>query len=84
MIVKLAVENFKNRNQDIVNIPDMKTHARVGYSVEAIKKCLDGVTNSHVDETGTTMPLVGAGKYNIFLLKEVARHRNTVTHGYLV
>lgn len=65
MIVKLAVENFKNRNQDIVNIPDMKTHARVGYSVEAIKKCLDGVTNSHVDETGTTMPLVDAVKSGV-------------------
>ena len=65
MIVKLAVENFKNRNHDIVNIPDLKTHARVGYSVEAIKKCLDGVTNSHVDETGTTMPLVDAVKSGV-------------------
>ena len=45
-IVKMAVENFKNRNQDLVNIPQLKTNARVGYSVEAIKKELDGVCNS--------------------------------------
>ena len=57
-IVKMAVENFKNRNQDLVHIPDMKTNATVGYSVEAIKKCLDGVTNSQVDATGTMKPLI--------------------------
>ncbi len=56
-IVKLAVENFKNRDWDLVNVPNLKTDARVGYSVEAIKKCLDGVTNSHVDELGTLKPL---------------------------
>lgn len=57
-IVKMAVENFKNRKQDLVNIPQQKQKATVGYSVEAIKKCLDGVTNSHVDELGTTKPLI--------------------------
>jgi len=57
-IVKLAIENFKNRKPELVHIPDMKQKATVGYSVEAIKKVLDGVTNSHVDETGTTKPLV--------------------------
>ena len=56
-IVKMAVENYKNRDWDLVSIPDLKTEARVGYSVEAIKKCLDGVTNSHVDELGTLKPL---------------------------
>ena len=64
-IVKMAVENFKNRNQDLVNIPQLKTKARVGYSVEAIKKCLDGVTNSHVDITGTTKPLVDVVKSGV-------------------
>ena len=64
-IVKLACENFKNRNPDLVNIPDLKANARVGYSVEAIKKCLDGVTNSHVDELGTMMPLVDAVKSGV-------------------
>ena len=36
----------------------MKHKATVGYSVEAIVKTLDGVTNSQVDETGTTKPLL--------------------------
>ena len=57
-IVKMAIENFKNRDQSLVNIPTLKQNARVGYSVEAIKKVLDGVANSQVDEFGTTKPLV--------------------------
>ena len=57
-IVKMAVENFKNRDQSMVNIPNQKQNARVGYSVEAIKKVLDGVANSQVDEFGTTKPLI--------------------------
>ena len=57
-IVKMAIENFQNRNQDLVNIPNQKQNARVGYSVEAIIKVLDGVANSQVDEFGTTKPLL--------------------------
>ncbi|MDO5336806.1 MAG: anaerobic carbon-monoxide dehydrogenase catalytic subunit [Eubacteriales bacterium] len=57
-IVKLAIENFKNRRPELVHIPQMKQKATVGYSVEAIVKVLDGVTNSQVDETGTTKPLL--------------------------
>ena len=57
-IVKMAIENFKNRKPELVHIPDMKQKAVVGYSVEQIEKKLDGVTNTHVDETGTLMPLV--------------------------
>ena len=57
-IVKMAIENFKNRKPELVYIPDMKQKATVGYSVEAIVKTLDGVTNSQVDETGTTKPLI--------------------------
>ena len=64
-IVKMAVENFQNRNQDLVNIPQLKAKARVGYSVEAIKKCLDGVTNSHVDELGTLKPLADVVKAGV-------------------
>ena len=64
-IVKMAIENFKNRDQSIVNIPQLKTKATVGYSVEAIKTCLDGVTNSHVDVTGTTKPLVDVVKSGV-------------------
>ena len=57
-IVKMAIENFKNRNADLVHIPNQKQKARVGYSVEAIKKVLDGVANSQVDEFGSTKPLI--------------------------
>jgi carbon-monoxide dehydrogenase catalytic subunit len=57
-IVKLAIDNFKNRKPEMVYIPEMKQKATVGYSVEAIVKTLDGVTNSQVDETGTTKPLL--------------------------
>lgn len=57
-IVKMAVENFKNRDQEAVYIPDMKRKATVGYSCEAIIKQLDTVTNSQVDETGTYQPLI--------------------------
>ena len=64
-IVEMAVRNFKNRNPELVNIPQLKTTATVGYSVEAIKKCLDGVTNSHVDETGTTKPLIECVKSGV-------------------
>ena len=57
-IVKMAVENFVNRKPELVNIPSQKQNARVGYSVEAIVKVLDGVANSQVDEFGTTKPLL--------------------------
>ncbi|MDD6066234.1 MAG: anaerobic carbon-monoxide dehydrogenase catalytic subunit [Firmicutes bacterium] len=57
-IVKMAIENFKNRKPELVYIPDMKQKATVGYSVEAIVKTLDGVANSQVDEMGTTKPLI--------------------------
>ena len=64
-IVKMAVENFANRKPELVNIPQQKTKATVGYSVEAIKTCLDGVTNSHVDITGTTKPLIDVVKSGV-------------------
>ncbi|MEG2383778.1 MAG: anaerobic carbon-monoxide dehydrogenase catalytic subunit, partial [Oscillospiraceae bacterium] len=57
-IVRTAVENFKNRKPELVYIPDIKEKATVGYSVEAIEKALDTVTNSHVDAIGTMKPLV--------------------------
>ncbi len=45
-IVKMAPRTSKNRKPDSVYIPDMKQKRTVGYSVEAIVKTLDGVTNS--------------------------------------
>lgn len=64
-IVKMAIENFKNRNKDLVHIPQMKQKAVVGYSVEQIEKKLDTVTNTHVDVTGTMMPLVDCVKSGV-------------------
>ena len=57
-IVRTAVENFANRKKELVHNPQLKQKATVGYSVEAIVKTLDGVTNSQIDVTGTTKPLV--------------------------
>ena len=57
-ILKMAIENFKNRKPELVYVPQMKQKATVGYSFEAIVKTLDTVANSHVDEFGTTKPLV--------------------------
>ena len=57
-IVKTAIENFPNRNPELVNIPKLTQKATVGYSYEAIVKTLDTVTNSYVDEVGSVRPLV--------------------------
>lgn len=57
-IVKMAIDNFQNRKPELVHILDMKQKATVGYSLEALVKVLDGVTNTQVDETGTTKPLL--------------------------
>ena len=64
-IVKMAIENFKNRKPELVHIPNMKQKAVVGFSVEQIEKKLDGVTNTHVDQTGTMMPLVDCVKSGV-------------------
>ncbi|AOY76304.1 anaerobic carbon-monoxide dehydrogenase catalytic subunit [Clostridium formicaceticum] len=56
-IVKEAILNFKNRNKEKVFIPQAKSPAMVGYSVEAIKNQLDRVVNSNIDEIGTLKPL---------------------------
>ncbi len=56
-IIKEAIENYQNRKRDRVYIPDVKQTAMAGYSIEAIIKQLDLVTNSHVDKTGTVKPL---------------------------
>jgi carbon-monoxide dehydrogenase catalytic subunit len=64
-IVEMAIENFKNRKPELVHIPDQKQKATVGYSFEEIIKKLDGVTNSFVDKTGTTLPLVDCVKSGV-------------------
>lgn len=57
-IVKEAVLNFKNRDKEKVLIPELKSSATVGYSIEAILPQLDRVVNSHIDPAGTVKPLV--------------------------
>jgi carbon-monoxide dehydrogenase catalytic subunit len=57
-IVTAAIENFKNRDQEAVYIPELKTKAKVGYSCEAIIKQLDTVTSSYIDQIGTYKPLI--------------------------
>lgn len=57
-IVKLAVDNFTNRDASKVEIPDIKQDTMVGYSVETIIEHLDAVVNSQLeDELGTVKPL---------------------------
>ncbi|MDK2586084.1 anaerobic carbon-monoxide dehydrogenase catalytic subunit [Romboutsia sedimentorum] len=57
-IVREAVLNFKNRDESRVLIPELKSSATVGYSVDAIIKQLDRVVNTEIDKQGTIKPLV--------------------------
>lgn len=57
-IVREAVLNFKNRDKSRVLIPELKSSATVGYSVDAIIKQLDRVVNVEIDKQGTIKPLV--------------------------
>ncbi len=57
-IVKSACENFKNRDESKIFIPEHKHKASVGYSCEGIRSRLDTVTNSHLDELDTYKPLI--------------------------
>ena len=41
-IIRMAVENFPNRNPEKVNIPEEKQECMVGFSPEAILKALGG------------------------------------------
>lgn len=65
-IVKEAVENFKNRDEGKIFIPEHKRKASIGYSCEGIKSRLDTVTNSHVDEElDTYKPLIDCIKSGV-------------------
>jgi carbon-monoxide dehydrogenase catalytic subunit len=63
-IVQEAVINFKNRTGNLL-IPKEKSKGKVGYSVEAIIKTLDGVTNTFAHPSGTVKPLVDAIKSGV-------------------
>lgn len=43
-IVRRAIENFKNRDDSLVRIPDVKTKAMVGFSVESILEVLEKIS----------------------------------------
>jgi carbon-monoxide dehydrogenase catalytic subunit len=64
-LVRMAIDTFEKRDQAKVFVPDRKQPARVGYSCEAIVKELNGVTNSHVDERDTYMPLIDCIKAGV-------------------
>ncbi len=57
-IITAACNNFKNRDESKIFIPDHKHKASVGYSCEGIKGQLDTVTNSHFDVLDTYQPLI--------------------------
>lgn len=48
-IVRKAVENYPSRNPELVNIPEEKLECMVGFSVEAILKCLGGSLDPMLD-----------------------------------
>ena len=64
-IVREACENFKNRDEAKIYIPEQKHKAAVGYSCEGIKSRLDTVTNSHLDEIDTYKPLIDCVKSGV-------------------
>ena len=64
-IVKEACENFANRDESKIFIPEHRHKAYVGYSCEGIKSRLDTVTNSHVDELDTYKPLIECVKSGV-------------------
>ena len=64
-IVSAAIDNFKNRDNSKVFIPEHKHTASVGYSCEGIKSRLDSVTNSFLDELDTYKPLIDCVKSGV-------------------
>jgi carbon-monoxide dehydrogenase catalytic subunit len=64
-LVRMAIDNYGNRDASKVFIPQTKQAATVGYPCEQIIKHLDGVTNSHVDELGSYRPAIDAIKAGV-------------------
>ncbi|MDR1575049.1 MAG: anaerobic carbon-monoxide dehydrogenase catalytic subunit [Treponema sp.] len=64
-LVKMAIDNYPNRDRDKVYIPSAKQSAVVGYPCEQIIKHLDGVANSHTDVFGTYRPAIDAIKAGV-------------------
>jgi carbon-monoxide dehydrogenase catalytic subunit len=64
-LIRMAIDNYENRDPKKVSIPGSKQTAVVGYPCEQIIKHLDGVTNSHVEELGSYRPAVDAIKAGV-------------------
>ncbi|MDR2354907.1 MAG: anaerobic carbon-monoxide dehydrogenase catalytic subunit, partial [Clostridiales Family XIII bacterium] len=64
-IVRMAIDNYENRDDAKVFIPASKQGAVVGYPCEQIIKELDGVTNSHIDERGSYRPAIDCIKAGV-------------------
>ena len=64
-IVRMAIDNYVNRDQAKIYMPKNKQKATVGYSCEAIIKQLNTVTNSFVDERDTYKPLIDCVKSGV-------------------
>jgi carbon-monoxide dehydrogenase catalytic subunit len=64
-IVRMAIDNYENRDSAKVFIPASKQGAVVGYPCEQIIKELDGVTNSHIDERGSYRPAIDCIKAGV-------------------
>ncbi|MDR1278411.1 MAG: anaerobic carbon-monoxide dehydrogenase catalytic subunit [Treponema sp.] len=64
-MVKMAIDNFGNRNEAKIFIPQNKQAAVAGYPCEQIIRELDGVTNSHVDITGSYKPAIDCIKAGV-------------------
>ena len=64
-IVMSACENFQNRDEAKIFIPENRHNCSVGYSCEGIISRLDTVTNSHVDEIGSYRPLIECVKSGV-------------------
>jgi len=84
-IVKIAIENFKNRDNSKVNIPDEKNEAIVGFSVEQILEALGGSPEPLINAikegnikgivgiVGCNNPKVQQDYYHVNLAKELIK-----------
>jgi carbon-monoxide dehydrogenase catalytic subunit len=62
-VVKLAIERFKQRNRDLIKIPDVKpVELMTGFSVEAVVKALGGSLKPLIDaiKSGSIKGVVGS------------------------
>jgi carbon-monoxide dehydrogenase catalytic subunit len=64
-LVKIAIDNYQNRDSSKTFIPSTKQGAVVGYPCEQIIKHLDRVANSQVDTFGSYRPVIDVIKAGV-------------------